>query len=587
MVNPYQGFACSFNILFMKPLVTGRLILLLFYLFYMLPCKTVAQSISGVINAYYKITAVNTLTSTLTLTTTAGLTPGTRVLLIQMQGAAIDNTNTAAFGNITAINTTGNYEFNYVCGIAGNDVLLQYQLTRTYTPTGNVQLVTVPQYDDVTVTDTVKAADWNAATGTGGVLAMEADTVYLNAPVSASGLGFNGGGLNSFANGCVWSTNVTQYSMTVPPPGANISGAAKGQGIAAYITGADYGRGKQANGGGGGNNHNSGGGGGGHYGAGGIGGQRSNETTFQCHGANPGVGGLSVASLGYTTGNNRIFMGGGGGAGHENNSVGTPGGKGGGIVILTANVIVSAGAGILANGAVPVNNMLTDPFTAQGDGGGGGGAGGAIILNVNEVNGSVNVSATGAKGSECGVGLGVADCPGPGGGGGGGVVWMKGAAPIANVTSTTTGGANGVVGMASTVAACRGQAAGASAGSNGAAITGYVLPVSTPFICTPLRLKELRQRARPAQSTSALLDWHNLYPNPATENIGLTLLAKKPLTITVSIFNATGQQINVQSYKLPKGHATLQLPVTSLTPGIYWLVVECDKKRLLKSFLKQ
>src|SRR2546430_6854871 len=91
-----------------------------------------AQNISGLVNSYYKVTAINTASSTLTLSTTAGLYPGIEVLLIQMKGATIDVSNTSTFGNITAINNAGNYEINYVCSISGNDVLLKFAILKSF-----------------------------------------------------------------------------------------------------------------------------------------------------------------------------------------------------------------------------------------------------------------------------------------------------------------------------------------------------------------------------------------------------------------------------------------------------------------------
>jgi hypothetical protein len=81
------------------------------------------QSISGVVNSYYSITAVNTITNTITVGNATGLSAGQTVLLIQMKGATIDGTNTSTYGNITAINDAGNYEFNIICSVNGNDVL--------------------------------------------------------------------------------------------------------------------------------------------------------------------------------------------------------------------------------------------------------------------------------------------------------------------------------------------------------------------------------------------------------------------------------------------------------------------------------
>ncbi|HKH59429.1 MAG TPA: hypothetical protein VKA49_01290, partial [Flavitalea sp.] len=327
---------------------------------------SLAQSVSGVINSYYKVTAVNTSANGLTVSNAAGLVPSTKVLIIQMKGASIDNSNTSAFGNITNVAEAGNYEYNMICAVAGNDVLLKYELIHPYSSSGSVQLIPVPQYNIVTVSDTIKAAPWTAASGTGGVVLLDADTVYLNSAINVSGQGFAGGAFVNFPTptyNCSWTTNVTNYFLQLAPvPNVNYSGGPKGEGIANFIANAEYGRGKQANGGGGGNNHNTGGAGGANYGAGGDGGRRTNETTFLCHGTNPGIGGASIASFGYSSANNRIFMGGGGGAGHQNNAKGTPGGNGGGIVIINANVLIGSGTSIIANGLSPINITNTDPY---------------------------------------------------------------------------------------------------------------------------------------------------------------------------------------------------------------------------------
>src|ERR1700721_2747268 len=182
--------------------------------------KTMAQSISGVVNAYYKITAVNNATSTLTLTNTTGLSPGTKVLIIQMKGATIDSSNSATFGNVTSINDAGNYEFNYICSINGNDVLLQLHLLNNYDPTKETQLVTVPVYSSVTIADTVNAIPWDTLAETGGIVALEAtDTIFLNSTIDGSGQGFTGGPLVNFQvppYNCVFNVNVTNYFLSIP-----------------------------------------------------------------------------------------------------------------------------------------------------------------------------------------------------------------------------------------------------------------------------------------------------------------------------------------------------------------------------------
>ena len=461
------------------------------------------QSISGVVNSYYEVDGINTSLNSVTVQNSGGLAPGMKVLIIQMKGATINSTNTASFGNLTALNDAGNYEFNIICEVNGNDVVLRRQLLRTYNhTTGSVQLVTVPEYNVVTLTGTVQASPWNSASGTGGVVVFDADTIHLNNNViNASGRGFAGAAQVSYPTptyDCSWAITVNAYYLPYPSSTYQ-TGGKKGEGIADYIANAEYARGKQATGGGGGNNHNAGGAGGGNYGTGGLGGSRQ-ASGFNCTGNYPGIGGLSLSSSGYSAGNNRIFMGGGGGGGHENNAVGTGGGNGGGIVIISAAVISGTGS-ILANGDRPYDPTNADPYSADADGGGGGGAGGTIIINALEVLNTVTASATGARGSDASRNV-ASDCSGPGGGGGGGVIWTN--INLPNITSVVTGGENGVASLGSS---CPGSANGATAGTNGTSITGYIAPMNATNVCTPLAIGEINSFHALRDGSYARITW--------------------------------------------------------------------------------
>jgi len=470
-----------------------------------------AQSISGIVNSYYQVQAVNTLPNSLTLNSVAGLSPGTKVLMIQMKGATIASGNSSTFGDLSSggINNVGNYEFNYICSISGNDVILQYQILNSYTVSEPVQLVSVPVYSSVTVTGALTASPWDPLTGTGGVLAIEAtNTITLNAPIDVSGLGFLGGVLVNYPlpYDCSWAVDVTDYFLSIPPSDKYHTGGKKGEGIADYILNKEYGMGKLANGGGGGNNTNTGGAGGGNYGNGGAGGSRSNEGFFFCHGTHPGVGGLSLSPYGYTIAKNRIFLGGGGGSGHENNGTSLPGGNGGGIVILTAALINGSAISVLANGSAPTNPANLDPLQAEGDGGGGGGAGGTIVINAPLVTGTITMQANGAAGSNAS-NNNVLDCMGPGGGGGAGVIWVAGASFPAAISGFVNGGTNGVISATCNVVACRGSSNGATPGTNGSKQTGYVAPIGPGIICLPLPLSDLQYFKGRVIEDGALLNW--------------------------------------------------------------------------------
>jgi hypothetical protein len=461
-----------------------------------------SQTISGIVNSYYRVTAVNTGSNSVSVSNSSGLTPKTRVLLIQMKGATIDASNSSLYGNITAINNAGNYEINTICDVNGNDLYLEFQMLNSYTSGDTVQLVTVPSYKSVTISDSIKSTPWSSAAATGGIVAIEAaDTIFLNSGIDVSGQGFVGGALFNYGTptyNCSDLDPVTAYYFSIIGTMFQ-NGGMKGEGIADYLASEEAGRGKLANGGGGGDNQNTGGGGGGNYGDGGSGGQ----STALCPNTSVGVGGLSLSSYGYSTLSNRIFFGGGGGAGHENNAVGLPGGNGGGIVLLSAPTIVSSGMSILANGSKPYNPALTDPYQASGDGAGGGGAGGTVLIN-GTISGTINISAMGADGGNASYPP-ASRCGGPGGGGGGGVVWVGGTSFPASITAIVTAGQNGV--GSSLNATCAGSSEGATAGSNGNKQPNYVLPASTTNVCIPLPIPKLEYFTGTLIDDGALLTW--------------------------------------------------------------------------------
>lgn len=461
--------------------------------------KTKAQTdISGIINTYYKVTAIAPGTingnsySGITLQSITGLAKGDKILIIQMKGAVIDETNSASFGNINNIGNAGKYEFSSICGFLNNTIVLSNQLLNTY-DAALVQIVRVPVYDDARVTATLLAQDWSPATGLGGVLAFEVNgTLALNANVSADSAGFRGGAMVQMNGNCnaFGLSPVTNYHLAFST--TTVSGAKKGEGISEYISGKEYARGKQANGGGGGNALNAGGAGGGNYAAGGLGGIKNGSG---CNTSNPGgEAGLALNTFGYSLANNRIFLGGGGGAGHDNNLASTSGGHGGGIVIITCNTLEANGYTISANGSQGIFTSRTDPpfvpNEANGDGAGGGGAGGLVILNTTNYTGNLFVNARGANGDNAGF---LAQCVGPGGGGGGGFIWSKNVLPV-TVTTNVSGGAPGIIKNSSSNPPCELTPNGATAGSTGNVQSGFVAPQgSTPFNCAVLSIESLKE----------------------------------------------------------------------------------------------
>jgi hypothetical protein len=463
-------------------------------------CATPGQDLSPTIssnpNSYYPAaTAAQTVAmgaTTLPVGVATGaatdIKAGDLLLVIQMQGADIDATNTdaygdgqvggSAFGNLNTNLSAGQYEYVKVLATAptvpaasGGTIQLATALKNSYQNASataaagqrRFQVVRIPQYQNLTVSGTVAPSAWDGHTG--GILALDVTgklTFGAGAKLDASGKGFRGGAGQKLTG--TSGVSATDYRATAPASAATTTGAhaMKGEGIAGtprYVntgtalldTGVDgypsgsAGRGAPGNAGGGGtdanptpattgNTQNSGGGGGGNGARGGHGGNSAST--------NLAIGGESGLPLGPVS-SSRLILGGGGGAGVSNDGSGggpslgyaSSGAAGGGIVLVRTGSIAGFGS-IFANGA--------DAGTAVvQDGSGGGGAGGSILVTANNTStlGRVALAANGGNGGS----NSASAAHGPGGGGGGGVI-LTNAAPgsvavAGGSTGTTTGGA--------------------------------------------------------------------------------------------------------------------------------------------------
>jgi PKD repeat protein len=428
-------------------------------------CFAQNTNLSGIINKYAAVSAIDTCRAMLTVSDTAGFRKGNWLILIQMKGASIESANNTSFGNITNMNQAGKYERAIIDSVSANRLFLRSKILNPYEPSfGLVQVVSFPIYTNATVTGRVISKRWNGTTG--GVVALEVTgTLTMDAEISADTSGFRGGAsFVASSNDCYFLFTQNNFSYDA----SNWRGAPKGEGIAAIIGGKESGKGAQANGGGGGNDHNSGGGGGANISNGGIGGNNAEPSAAGCKGNHPGIGGKKISIT-----SNRIFMGGGGGAGHTNNDFLSTGGTGGGIVIVLAGSI---------NGTTPW-------FTAQGgnaalapsDGGGGGGAGGTVICSVANMPNNLAVGVQGGNGGNTGS-VGVNRCLGPGGGGSGGRT-------ITNFSlSVAPGGEAGVVKF--TTEACIGSNNGASIGQNSVTEVFESIPESQNIIGNPVIVQQ-------------------------------------------------------------------------------------------------
>lgn len=437
------------------------------------------SQINGIINnTATVVNSVDGVNNLANVVSTSGFSIGDTILMIQMQGATMNTSNTSAFGDISNLNNAGNYEFNIICDVdaSSSNIVFQNQLVNAYDAGGGVQLIRVPTYENVRVNGTLTANPWNGTTG--GVLVFWArGYAQLQGGITMwmDTMGFRGGDYLRIADPCGCGFSDPQYSDYYYPYNDH-RGAHKGEGIAGYTASREGGRGKNATGGGGGNDHNGGGAGGANYGTGGNGGQpcatRSCFLGQYCRGFFPGIGSADLAAS-YNNSQNRIFLGGGGGAGDSNdsNGAGSGGTNGGGIIIIVADSLAPNGANIYARGR--------QPATGAGDGVGGGGAGGTVLISTRATHPTqnMNVYVNGGNGGNSSwfSTSSVYNSKGKGGGGGGGVFWFSGATVPGQYNIVTAGGAAGTELSNS----CPGSTGGSQPGGDGAVLTGLNLNFGT------------------------------------------------------------------------------------------------------------
>ncbi|MEZ5014700.1 MAG: gliding motility-associated C-terminal domain-containing protein [Chitinophagales bacterium] len=422
-------------------------------------------NISGVINYYYEVTGFDKCNNSVSLSATpVGLVAGDNVLLIQMRGIDASALNDPTYGSIIAFAKSGTYEMLTVQSVVFNVVTFNETMLRPYDVTGHVQLVRIPEYNDVNVVGTVTGQPWDGSTG--GIIGMKVNgTLTLNADIDASGIGFRGADV--VPNTPCVSGNPLGFDGYVTIAGEDKSGK-KGEGVSNNGDNR-YSRGAIVNGGGGGNDRQTGGGGGSNNVTGGGGGQLLNPVAGLCGGTYPGIGGWAIP---YDNVQNRIFMGGGGGAGSSNLGAGTPGGNGGGIIFINTNNLNGNGNAIRSNG-ISVTTLAAD------DGAGGGGGAGTIALEIaGGVGSPVNVELMGGDGGSVDNSVDGINCVGPGGGGSGGLLWMPDPAVPGGVNVFAMGGSSGITIGEAVGSPCYNSTNNATDGSDGGFLGGLSIPRS-------------------------------------------------------------------------------------------------------------
>ncbi len=235
---------------------------------------TPSGALSGYVNTYYAgVGTANAGSTTITVATPSSgastqIGAGDLLLLIQMQGATINSTDTSSYGNgnpgypaagwtglgNSGVGAAGQYEFVTVSSVvtgnpetitiigtgASGGLLNSYATVPASATQGaqTFQVIRVPQYASATLSSSLQAYPWNGSVG--GVLTLDvASQLTLGGTVSLDGNGFRGGGgitLTGATSGSSTDT-VTDSPTNLPnvsggdAPADSGANGSKGEGI--------------------------------------------------------------------------------------------------------------------------------------------------------------------------------------------------------------------------------------------------------------------------------------------------------------------------------------------------------------------
>lgn len=382
----------------------------------------------GIVNKYYKVIGMGFRDVTFPDTTDlSDLSPGDKVMLIQLSGADALFMGASSNRNVGAPNNIGQTQFLVVSKVdqATYTVEFSASIKESWDVGEKIQMVKMLEArTDMTVESTLYAKPWDGHTG--GIVGLIAyESITLNADIDVSGNGYLGPEPLPYSYSVCDSTDSLYFDYHR----ANKAGL-KGEGILTVDDSLLVGTGNNLNGGGGGHGYLGGGAGGSNYSSGGIGGlQNKNECLLPDLYAWPGNNITNIYELDY-----RLHFGAaGGGTTEVTGSNSSKGGNGGGLVVIITDTLYANGHTIYADG-----ESVTEVATG---GAGGGGAGGTVALAVNGVKGDLNVSVNGGDGGDVVSTDGF--CGGSGGGGGAGVTLTTLESVPSNIDQDNSGGSRG------------------------------------------------------------------------------------------------------------------------------------------------
>jgi hypothetical protein len=88
------------------------------------------------------------------------------------------------------------------------------------------------------------------------------------------------------------------------------------------------------------------------------------------------------------------------------------------------------------------------------------------------------------------------------------------------------------------------------------------------------------------RSADYWLELTSLQPNPSSDIVNLLFFAKKSSSAEILVYNPYGQRLYVGYHELSNGYNKIELPVSALAAGVYFLVIRASDTQIVKRFVK-
>ena len=125
-----------------------------------LHAQTTSLPSGTIVNSYARVISISS--TSVQLSSSAGFSANSRAVIVQMKGASVNRSDSSTHGDIGTYGTAGRFEYVKIVSVSGNVVTLSASPGVSFSTSGLVQLVSVPVYDNLTLSQNIIPKTWRS-----------------------------------------------------------------------------------------------------------------------------------------------------------------------------------------------------------------------------------------------------------------------------------------------------------------------------------------------------------------------------------------------------------------------------------------